>query len=207
MDELRNELNYCPRCAGRLASRPVEAKPRLVCDQCGFVFYLDPKLAVAVVLPYQGGILLGRRAISPQRGFWSFPSGYVDRGEVVEEAAVREVQEETGLEIQLDGLVGLYSRGGNPVVLAVYTGHAVGGTLAPGAEMLELGVFPPDALPAMAFPHDREIIADWRKLRARLERCSRRASGATPSGEPDHLQGALDRLGGPAGREPCDPSS
>lgn len=160
-----DDLKYCPRCAGRLGSSCVEHRVRLVCGECRFVFYLDPKLAVAVVVPYGEGILLGRRAIDPGRGYWSFPSGYVDRGEVVEAAAVREVREETGLGVELDGLVGLYSDEGQPVVLAVYAGRVVDGSPSPGEEMLEVAVFPADALPSMAFPHDQEIIRDWRRLR------------------------------------------
>lgn len=157
------DLKFCPRCRGSLDLRPVEDKERLVCGGCEFVFYLDPKLAVAVVLPYQDGILLGRRAIDPRQGYWSFPSGYVDRGEVVELAAQREVLEETGLVVELDGLVGLYSEEGYPVVLAVYAARVVGGTLSAGDELLELGVYQPDSLPEMAFPHDRRIIQDWRR--------------------------------------------
>lgn len=166
-DRMDHELKFCPCCAGTLEPREVEERERLVCSSCEYVFYLDPKLAVAVVLPFERGILLGRRAIDPRRGYWSFPSGYVDRGEVVEVAARREVLEETGLEVELDGLVGLYSDADSPVVLAVYAAHVVGGAAQAGHEVLELGVYPPDALPEMAFPHDSRIIEDWRRLLSR----------------------------------------
>jgi 8-oxo-dGTP diphosphatase len=159
--------SFCPSCGGALRARDVEGKPRPVCERCGSVFYLDPKVAVAVIVPWGAGIILGRRAIDPGRGAWSFPSGYVDRGEVVEEAAVREVEEEIGLRVAIDGLVGVYSSAGEPVVLVVYAARAAGGELAPGPEMSELAVFPPDGLPRMAFSHDRRIIADWQCFRAR----------------------------------------
>lgn len=165
---MAGDLNYCPRCANPLTLRPVEGRERLVCRACGFVYYLDPKLAVAVVVPYEAGVLLGRRAIDPSRGLWSFPSGYVERGEAVETAAVREVREETGLEVQLDGLVGLYSEEGQPVVVAVYAAHLIGGTLQAGPEMSELAAFRAEALPPMAFAHDGQIMRDWRELCARL---------------------------------------
>jgi 8-oxo-dGTP pyrophosphatase MutT (NUDIX family) len=87
---------------------------------------------------------------------------------MVEEAAVREVQEETGLDVELEGLVGLYSEAGHPVVLAVFGAHVLAGTPAAGHEMLELGVFRPDDLPTMAFPHDQRIVQDWHALRQRL---------------------------------------
>lgn len=98
---------------------------------------------------------------------WSFPAGYVDRGERVEDAAVREVREETGLAVRLDGLLGLYSATGNPVALAVYIGTPIGGELAPADDLTELAFFPFDQPPPPAFPHDPQIIADWLAWRQR----------------------------------------
>lgn len=156
---------FCPRCSGRLVETEVEDRRRPVCAECHFVYYLDPKVAVAVIVPADGGIVLGRRAIDPGRGLWSFPSGYVDRGEVVEAAAVREVWEEVGLRVAIDGLVGLYSTAGEAVILAVYGARVTGGALAAGPEMSEVAVFPPHDLPSMAFGHDQQIIADWSRIR------------------------------------------
>ena len=75
--------SFCPICSGRLESRLLKAgePERLVCSQCGFVFYLDPKIAVGTIIRAQdGGIVLVRRAIEPGFGKWVFPGGYVDRG-------------------------------------------------------------------------------------------------------------------------------
>jgi ADP-ribose pyrophosphatase YjhB (NUDIX family) len=167
------EPSYCPRCAGRLVVSDVEGRSRPVCDDCRFVYYIDPKVAVAVIVPFGDGIVLGRRAIDPGRGAWSFPSGYVDRGEVVEEAARREVQEEVGLQVAIDGLVGLYSTAGEPVILAVFAARVTGGELEVGPEMSEVAVYPPDELPPMAFSHDQRIVADWRCFLDRLARSER----------------------------------
>jgi ADP-ribose pyrophosphatase YjhB (NUDIX family) len=161
------ELRYCPNCGGLLEPRLVEDRERPVCQVCGSVCYVDPKVAVAVIVPHGDGIVLGRRAIDPGKGAWSFPSGYVDRGEVVEQAAIREVREEIGVDVEIDGLVGLYSSAGEAVILVVYASHVVGGTLSPGPEMSELDIFPPEGLPQMAFSHDRRIIADWRRFHTR----------------------------------------
>ena len=157
--------SFCPRCGGQLETSEVEGRSRPVCIECDFVYYVDPKVAVAIIVPCADGIVLGRRAIDPGRGAWSFPSGYVDRGEVVEEAACREVLEEVGLQVAIDGLVGLYSTAGEPVILVVYAARVVGGELTVGSEMSEVGVFRPEALPPMAFAHDQRIIADWRRFR------------------------------------------
>jgi molybdenum cofactor cytidylyltransferase len=158
---------FCPRCGGMLAPRDVEGRQRPVCESCGSVFWIDPKVAVAVLIPWDGGVLLGRRAIDPGRDRWSFPAGYVDRGEVLEAAACREVLEETGLAVRIVGLVGAYSAAGRPLILIAYAGEAVGGTLAPGPEVTELAGFSPSGLPEMAFQHDERIVADWLALRSR----------------------------------------
>ena len=158
---------FCARCGHELAPREVEGRNRPACPACNLVVWSDPKVAVAVVIPREGGILLGRRAIDPGRGRWSFPSGYVDRGEVLEVAARREVFEEIGLDVRIAGLVGAYSTAGNPVVLIVYAGEIVAGTPSAGPEVDELRAFAPDALPEMAFAHDDRIVRDWLTLRAR----------------------------------------
>ncbi len=149
---------YCLQCAGNLRERLVDSKARLVCESCGFVFYQSPKLAAAVVVLEEGKILLNKRDIEPGRGCWSFPSGYVDVGETVEDAAVREAKEETGLDVRLDRLVGVYSNRERPVVLVVYAASIVGGNLYAGNEVQAVGRFGIHELPEMAFEHDREII-------------------------------------------------
>ena len=88
---------YCLHCGTPLEARRHEDRDRPTCPSCGFIHYLDPKIAVAVILGDEHGVLLGRRCIDPSSGLWSFPAGYVNRGEVLEEAAVREVLEEFGV--------------------------------------------------------------------------------------------------------------
>lgn len=138
----------------------MEERVRPVCPACGFVTYLDPKLAVAVVVQRDGAVLFGRRGPNARAaGKWSFPAGFVERGEVVEAAAVREVLEETGFTIELGPLLGLISSEGETVVLAVFTGTIVGGTERAADDLTELGWFAPDSLPELAFPHDGKILA------------------------------------------------
>jgi ADP-ribose pyrophosphatase YjhB (NUDIX family) len=96
---------------------------------------------------------------------WSIPAGYVNRGEVLEEAAIREVLEELGLAVRLTGLVGVYSEQGEPVVLVVYAGEVEEGVPTPdGHEVSEVRRFGLDALPDdLAFPHDRRVLTDWKR--------------------------------------------
>jgi molybdenum cofactor cytidylyltransferase len=161
---------YCVRCATPLEIKPVAydgGKEHPVCPVCGFVAWEDPKVAVLTVIPWEGGILLGRRCQNPGKGRWSFPSGFVDRGEVVEEAALRETREETGLEVELTGLVGVYSAPGNPVIVIAFAAEPRGDTLRADDDLAELRGFDPDALPELAFAHDERIVRDWRALVAR----------------------------------------
>jgi len=144
-----------------LETRILEGTVRPVCPQCGRVVYYDPKVAATAVVERAGLVLMLRRAVETGYGLWSLPGGYVDRGEVVEEAAAREVREETGLQVQIGKLVGLFSEEGHPVVVAAYAAVETGGKLEPGQEALELGFYPLDGLPTLAFPRDRLILARW----------------------------------------------
>lgn len=150
---------YCQHCGSETVEQPVDGRMRPVCRSCGAVTFLDPKLAVAVVLQRAGKVLLGRRGPGARAaGKWSFPAGFVERGEVVEDAAIREVFEETGFSVELGSLVGLLSSEGETVVLAVFTGSIVAGEQHAADDLTELDWFFPDALPELAFPHDLEII-------------------------------------------------
>ncbi len=139
---------------------------RLECPACGYVRYADPKLATGVVAERDGRILLVRRNHEPMYGRWSFPSGFVDAGEVVAEAAAREAREEAGVEVRVEQLLGVFSRRGDPVVFVAYAASVVAGEPVAGDEALEVGFFTPDALPALAFPHDPAILEAWHAWRA-----------------------------------------
>ena len=158
---MRNEIKFCDRCGDSLANKTVDGKQRQICNTCGHTIFLDPKLAVVVLVSTEGKLVLVRRAIQPALGRWAFPSGYVDRGETVENAAIREVKEETGLAIKITRLIGLYSSASNPVVLAVYSSEVIGGILYAGSETDAVGKYDPNQLPDLPFEHDHKILEDW----------------------------------------------
>lgn len=152
---------YCPYCATELEYREIGGKERPFCACCETGFFEDPKLAVAVVIEQKGKVALQRRTIDPGLGLWTFPSGYVDRGEPVEEAAIREAWEEVGVRVRLNRLLGLYSSAGETVVLAVYVATPESGSLESRDENDAVGFFGPDELPPLAFPNDQAIIQTW----------------------------------------------
>ena len=151
---------FCLRCATPLEDRVVDHRARPTCPSCGYTLFFDPKVAVAALLKLGEGIVLCKRAIDPGMGKWSFPAGFVDRGEEIRSALVREIREETGLDAVLGPLVGVYSDAGNPVVLIVYEAEAEGIPMR-SDESSAIDVFDPGDLPDLAFAHDRLIVDDW----------------------------------------------
>lgn len=163
-DQLRTLEGYafCTLCGAPTALREAAGRLRPVCTSCGHTTFLDPKLAVAVIIVRDGLILLGRRGPGTrQAGLWSFPAGFVERGEQVEHAAAREAREETGLDITIGRLVGLFSSAGETVVLAVYAAAELTGEALAGDDLTELGWFPIDKLPQLAFARDYDILSAW----------------------------------------------
>jgi ADP-ribose pyrophosphatase YjhB (NUDIX family) len=157
---------FCPRCGGPLERRTLKATEpeRPVCTRCGFVFYLDPKVAVGTIIQSQSGrIVLVRRAIEPGYGKWVFPGGYVDRGEALTSAAMREAREECGLDVRLDALVNIYSYAGRAPVIVVYAATATGGTLCVDDESLEVLEWDIETIPwnDLAFRSTHEGLRDY----------------------------------------------
>lgn len=164
-------IRFCPLCGARLAREavPPDQREQAVCSQCRFVFYLNPKVVVGTILERDGRVLLMRRAIDPSRGLWTFPGGFVDFGETVTDAALREALEETGLEVELTGLLDVYSYPGAPVII-VYGARVTGGTLTLCAENDALEWVLPSEIPwdVLAFPSTRDALRDWVAARGHM---------------------------------------
>jgi 8-oxo-dGTP diphosphatase len=157
---------FCPSCAGALESRVVKTgdPERLVCGACGFVFYMDPKVAVGTIIRTNDDrLVLVRRAIEPGYGLWVFPGGYVDRGEEITAAAIREAREESGLDVRIERLVNIYSYAGPSPIIVVYTATILGGEMCADDECLEARLFTREEIPwdALAFRSTREALEDY----------------------------------------------
>lgn len=159
---------FCPRCGSRLEERylDIEQKVQRVCTGCGFIFYLNPKVAAGTIPRQDGKIWLLRRNIEPSSGSWTFPGGYVDLGECVPDAAVRETYEETMLRVRIDRLLNVYSYADAGIVMIAYCATVTSGTPEITPESSEIQAFKLDEIPwnDLAFPSTREALADYIKL-------------------------------------------
>lgn len=159
------EYRFCPRCGGGLDRRVVKANEpkRLVCQACSFIFYQDPKVVAGTVFTLDGGIVLLKRSVEPALGKWVFPGGYVDRGESVQDAAVRETKEESQLDVRLGPLLNVYSYPRSPNVIVVYTADVIGGKLTAADESLEARIFAQQEVPwqDLAFDSTRDALNDY----------------------------------------------
>jgi len=162
-------FQFCPVCGGDLRSTALkEHEPeRLVCAECGFVFYLDPKLVACAIVEIEDKIILLRRSISPQKGQWVVPGGYVDRGEEVAAAAIRETREECGIDIRIRELLGIYSYPGWLEAVVIYVTDYVGGNLIADDECMEVKLLSHSEIPwdKLAFRSTRDALTDYYKLK------------------------------------------
>jgi 8-oxo-dGTP diphosphatase len=159
---------YCPRCGAALERRFAEGREREICPACGFVFYRNPVPAVGVVVELEGRVVLVRRRYEPRAGHWALPAGFMELGESTEEAAIRECHEETGLLVQIDHLLGVYSFGFGEQsgLVIIYAATAAGGILVAGDDATEAGTFSLDQLPeSFAFRTHLQALDRWRRER------------------------------------------
>ncbi|MFQ5824612.1 MAG: NUDIX domain-containing protein [bacterium] len=168
---LQCDYKFCPCCASLFTSKRLEGVERLVCSKCGFIFYQNPTPAVAVILFDSERVLLVKRKFPPRAGHWSLPAGFIEYHERVEETALREIKEETNLDIKLNEIYGIYSAYDDPdhhILLIVYWGEILKGKLIPGDDALDAQFFPLEKLPEdIAFSTHRFILND---LKARKQK-------------------------------------
>ena len=158
---ISQQVRFCLQFGSALEVAERFGKPRPICPVCGWIYFSDPKVAVATLVEQEDQVLLVRRAIEPQRGYWSLPAGFIDAGEDPVEAAIRECLEETGLQVRMVALLDVLSgqehpRGANVVI--VYKGEIISGDPRPGDDVDAVGFFARDGLPPLAFKTTMQMI-------------------------------------------------
>jgi ADP-ribose pyrophosphatase YjhB (NUDIX family) len=166
--QLSGHAAYCARCGHALVVQTVDGRARAVCRNCGYVAYRNPVPAAGVVVVEGGRVLMVQRKFEPRVGEWTLPAGFVEYDEHVEECAVRETLEETGLNVELTRLFGAYMAMDDPrvqVVLLLYLARRTGGELRAGDDASDAGYFPIESLPGrIAFKAHEQALSDLRRM-------------------------------------------
>lgn len=162
-------------------------KVRLVCRDCGFINYENPKIVVGSVAAWEDRILLCRRAIEPRRGFWTLPAGFLELNESAAAGAAREAWEEARARLEIDQLLAIYSIPRISQIQLIFRARLAGPDISPGPETLELDLFPWDAIPwdRLAFPSVHWALADYRAVRGQ--------TAFAPRSNPPGEDGGLSR--------------
>jgi 8-oxo-dGTP diphosphatase len=168
---------FCSRCATPMATALLGGRERSRCPACGFVLWRNPAPVGMALIEHESKLVLIRRNEAPLAGYWAPPAGYVECGESVPAAVCREAQEECGLEIELDGLLGVWSQADVDVLIVAYAAHSCGGALRAGddagdARLFDATELPRQEPPAAGTATDHwfygvvaETISHWREAR------------------------------------------
>ena len=155
---------YCPACGQRLVERVIDGRLRQICPECGRIHWRNAKPCAGALIIRNGKVLLVRRAVEPFRGHWDIPGGFCEADEHPADAAIREVREETGLEIELTGLLGMWvdDYQGRTTLNVHYLARPLSRRLVLGSDVDGAAWFAPDALPEhTAFKNTVQALTAW----------------------------------------------
>jgi 8-oxo-dGTP diphosphatase len=162
-------FRFCPFCAAALVRKNIHGKRMKACPECGFIDFQNARpTAGAVIVNEKNEVLLARRARPPHKDMWNLPGGFLEKWEHPREGAIRELKEETGLDIEITGFLDIHIGNYNDPeqgffqTFNVYYAARIGkGKLKAADDTSELRYFPLDELPKMAFECDRQAIEDF----------------------------------------------
>ena len=158
-------------------------RERMICADCGFILYDNPKIVVGSVVRWGERILMCRRAINPRRGFWTLPAGYLELNESTSAGAEREAWEEAQAKIAIESLLAIYDIPRISQVQLIYRARLVDEAVAAGPESLEVALFGWDEIPwdEIAFPSVRWALHHEREARASGDFTTRFAPPTDPA--------------------------
>ena len=142
-------ISYCSRCGSRTTERTPEGdnRPRAVCDACGTIHYLNPKIVVGCLPVWEDRILLCRRAIEPRKGLWTLPAGFMENGETAGEGAAREAVEEANAIVEIGDLYTVYSLPHISQIYMMFLARLLDPDVSPGIESLEVMLATEEEIP------------------------------------------------------------
>lgn len=181
-------MKFCSQCGARLVIKiPAgEDRERFVCEACGTIHYLNPKVIAGCLPLWQGKILLCRRAIEPRYGLWTLPAGFMELGETLEEAAIRETWEEAGAKVRQLALYTVFSLPHVDQIHLFFRAELVSTSFSPGPESLEVNLFAETEIPwrELAFSTVRRTLEHFlqdqkeQRFEVKVEKLSASAGSA-----------------------------
>ncbi|MGA1496440.1 MAG: NUDIX hydrolase [Steroidobacteraceae bacterium] len=164
-------MKFCPECGQPVEMRVPEGDhlPRHVCGSCEAIHYHNPKIIVGCVPEYQGRILLCRRAIEPRHGYWTFPAGFMENGETMQQGAARESWEEALARVEIGSPLAIVHVLHAQQVHVTFRARLPSPEFAAGTESLEVGLYEPAEIPwdDIAFPSVHFALERWLEDRSR----------------------------------------
>jgi ADP-ribose pyrophosphatase YjhB (NUDIX family) len=157
-------------------------RQRLVCTDCGFIRYENPKVVVGAVCTWKDRILLCRRAIEPRRGYWTLPAGFLELNESTVDGALREAMEEANARLAPEGLLAVYNIPRISQVQIIYRARLLSPDVSPGPESAAVALFTWDEIPwaELAFPTVRWALDHYRETRGEASFSARTNPEPTP---------------------------
>jgi len=162
---MKPKKNFCPYCSAKLVEKEWEGRSRPYCETCAGAIYENPVPASClIVVDSRNRLALVKRSVAPKKGYWCLPGGFMELGETPEEAALRELEEETGLTGKTDRLLGVMSMPNaqyHTVLMVAYLVREYIGTLVPGDDASEAAWFSHRDLPEIAFTSHSHYIMEY----------------------------------------------
>ena len=153
---------FCPYCGEKVIEKSFAGRNHCYCQKCDIIHYENPLPAVAaLVLNHKDQLLLVKRSVEPAKGKWCLPGGFIEIDESIEEAALRELEEETGIKGEIDGLIDFFSQKGwhyKAILIFGYKVKILGGEVRAGDDAQDAGFFSLDTLPPIAFLSHQRLI-------------------------------------------------
>ena len=133
---------------------------RLVCDDCDWIHYDNPRIIATTLVAEDDQVLLCRRAIKPRYGLWTLPAGFMENAESTHQGAARETLEEAGARVEIQSLYTLFNLPEIDQVYLLFRSRLLDLDFAPGAESLEVELFEEQYIPwdELAFPVVKETL-------------------------------------------------